>query len=107
MNIYIRNIANFSDHMANITVSSYYLLYFIRAPATPRMSCEYRICRVYLKKVGAVTPRAPRIFTLDKCPLCRRGVTPISLYCTPPTASLRVLSLDGSGNRVIVALEVL
>jgi len=107
MSIHVRNIANFSDHMANVTLSSYCLLCFMRAPATPRMSCGHRICRVCLQKVGAVTPRAPRTFTLDKCPLCRRGVTPISLYCTPPTASPRVLSVDGGGNRVIVALEVL
>lgn len=107
MDIHLRNMAGFSDRMANVAVSSYCLLCFMRPPATPRMSCGHRICLVCLQKVGVATPRAPRTFALTKCPLCRRAVTPISLYCTPPTASPRVLSLDGGGNRVIVALEVL
>lgn len=48
--------------------------------------------------------RSPLVFNMARCLLCRTTGDTLEAKFKPPTAGLRILSIDGGGSRVIVSL---
>ena len=67
-------------------------------------SCGHAICDTCVRCLGERCKEEKHIFRFMKCPFCgiKNERSPIGLI--PPTAGIRVLSLDGGGMRGIIEL---
>lgn len=70
------------------------------------LRCKHAICDACVVRCGIPQPQQDYHYLLEVCPLCS---TPCDIRITlkPPTAGLRLLSLDGGGARGVVSLQFL
>ncbi len=80
-------------------------LYCIRRKPELVLSCGHSICEVCLSLFGRPSKRLDYLYRLDPCLLCSSGDLEMKLQ--PPTASPRILSIDGGGVRGVIPLEFL
>ena len=81
-------------------------LYCIRRPSDFVLTCEHSICEVCLSRFGSPVDGKPCHFRIIRCILCvTKGSATVK--AKPPTADVRVLSVDGGGVGGIVPLEYL
>lgn len=68
------------------------------------LSCGHAICDTCVRCLGERCKEEKHTFRIMKCPFCgiKNECSPIGLI--PPTAGIRVLSLDGGGMRGIIEL---
>lgn len=67
------------------------------------LCCGHAICDVCLKVHGQKSPEGGYSFVVEDCPIC--GVTSGQTFrLIPPTAGIRLLSIDGGGIRGIVPI---
>lgn len=69
------------------------------------LSCGHSLCEICLQIFGEVTSAAEYQFHLASCVLCRNGQATVTLK--PPTAGVRILTIDGGGVRGVIPLEFL
>lgn len=68
-------------------------------------SCGHAICETCIQIFGTRTPKTEFEYRFDKCLVCHDGVLQVAIK--PPTAGVRILSIDGGGVRDVVPLEYL
>ena len=107
--IHIRNVERFRGHWVRTFNADTCLLCVRRVPDGPRLSCGHRLCRVCIQVAGQNTPADPCSFQFpgNKCPLCGSRLTAATIGFVPPTAAIRVLSVDGGGVKGVSPLKVL
>lgn len=98
-------LAHRSDHWtflrSNITCLS-----CLRRKPEYVLPCSHSICDACVRIFGASSFVAEYCFFLDSCVLCSR-LANVTIHLKPPTAGVRILSIDGGGVRAMVPLETL
>jgi hypothetical protein len=70
------------------------------------LDCEHAVCDNCVKTFGTKSCTEPYSYCLSYCPLCDKPHSRTFRFI-PPTAGIRVLSLDGGGIRAVVSLTTL
>ena len=68
------------------------------------LDCGHSICETCVRSFGTREADAVHHYTLQKCPLCTRPQVQQSIRIVPPTAGVRLLSIDGGGVRGIISI---
>jgi len=68
-------------------------------------SCGHTICDNCVRRLGAKSDIWA--FEVDRCFLCRLETPEVSIKVKPPTATVRLLSIDGGGAKGIIPLVFL
>lgn len=78
-------------------------------PRSPEkvLTCGHALCDVCVQYFGSRCSEARDAYCLDKCMLCGMNNERTFLLVLPPTAGIRILSLDGGGVRGIVPLVLM
>ena len=69
-----------------------------------RLSCGHCICENCFQALGKISETDPWIFGLDRCILCKHPTLGMIVKVVPKTAGIRVLTFDGGGVRIVIAL---
>ena len=71
------------------------------------LPCGHGVCDTCLQRFGTHSPEDPYVFHLRDCPLCGQPTQGCSARLIPPTSGIRLLSIDGCGSRIAIALTFL
>lgn len=71
------------------------------------LGCKHALCDVCIQTFGTPSISEKSTFILQSCPFCGAIDEDAVFNFIPPTAGIRILSLDGGGVRGIVGLTIL
>ena len=104
---HLRNLQAIHDDLRMEKITSFGVcLACIADWAQHRLICVHAVCDTCVRRFGELEAKRDHCYRLRRCPVCR---TPshLQVFLKPPTAGVRVLSLDGGGVRVVIALRFL
>lgn len=81
-------------------------LYCIAAKPEHVLACGHSICDNCVRIFGEADKELEHCYNIGACILCKEP-TNLKVVLKPPTAGVRILSVDGGGVRGIVPLEFL
>ena len=108
--IHLNNVRRFLGLWRRISSHDTCLLCLVRTPDGPILDCQpsrHHLCTTCVQIFGESSAEDPWTFQLRRCPLCRQHLDDCLIGVVPAKASLRVLSIDGGGQRVVAPLEML
>ena len=70
-----------------------------------RLQCGHLVCDTSVRVLGSTS--IPWTFQVERCFLCQLDTLEFSMRIKPPTASVRLLTIDGGGTRGVVPLVFL
>jgi hypothetical protein len=76
------------------------------APEPPVLPCGHAVCEKCILRCAKSIPHLEFHFHLEKCHICQVAVD-VTVKVKPPTAGIRLLSIDGGGTRGVIPLESL
>lgn len=79
----------------------------LASPPQHPLSCGHAICDACVPRFGQRWPSREYCYLLTACPICGTHVIEQQIILKPPTAGVRVLSVDGGGVRGVVPLQFL
>lgn len=79
----------------------------IRRKPQYRLPCRHWVCQTCVQIFGRLDPSDRWLYHIDVCILCAASTDDMSIRLKPPTATARVLSIDGGGTRGRAPLEFL
>jgi hypothetical protein len=71
------------------------------------LPCGHCVCENCVRSFGMKNQYNPWLFEVDSCFFCSLTTCGVTVKTLPPTAGIRVLTLDGGGVRGLTALEFL
>ncbi len=104
-NVHLSNLAAIRQYTKQIHTNRTCLCCLLRSPEK-RLICGHTLCNTCIRTFGSRSRDAKYRFTLDACLLCQLDVNR-TFDLLPPTAGIRVLTIDGGGVRGMVPLVVL
>ncbi|KAK6437815.1 hypothetical protein LTR95_005990 [Oleoguttula sp. CCFEE 5521] len=76
-------------------------------PPEKVLSCRHALCDACVQTFGIISREHPFAFRISACVLCGQDNTLPAIQLIPPTAGVRVLSIDGGGVKGVVPLATL
>nr|OQO31369.1 hypothetical protein B0A51_03364 [Rachicladosporium sp. CCFEE 5018] len=92
--------------VANLRSHKSCLLCIMRAPEKV-LPCGHALCDTCIRSFGTPSYEQKYSYHLPVCLLCGQSDKPATIQLLPPTAGVRVLSLDGGGVKGIIPLTFL
>jgi hypothetical protein len=93
-------------HMAELKSHRSCFCCFMRMPEKV-LACGHALCDSCIRVYGRRLPTERNTYMLPECVLCGVNYKPSYFQFVPPTAGIRILSVDGGGVRGIVPLAFL
>lgn len=82
-------------------------LYCLMARPEHVLGCNHALCDRCVRRFGTRASRLEHVFQIGRCHYCDWNKKPLIVELKPPTAGVRILSVDGGGVRGIVPLQYL
>lgn len=101
-----KRLHDLSDYMRELKTHKSCLCCLLRAPEKV-FTCGHALCDTCIRSFGHATLEEKNTFLFDSCIIYSRVNEKPSFSLMPPTAGVRLLSLDGGGVRGIVSLVIL
>lgn len=87
--------------------SEYTCFVCIRRKPQYCLPCRHWVCQTCIRIFGRQHTTDPWLYQIDDCALCGASTNAMCVRVKPPTATARVLSIDGGGTRGRAPLEFL
>lgn len=104
--IHLQQLRRLRQHFVNLRTQKTCLCCMLKSPEK-LLDCGHSICNTCVAIFGVRSARERYSFDLLECMLCARPHPRGYIQLVPPTASARILSIDGGGVRSVVPLILL
>ncbi|ERF68658.1 hypothetical protein EPUS_05719 [Endocarpon pusillum Z07020] len=101
--LHIANISNKHRHFSSLK-SNVSCLYCLRRKPEHVLSCDHSVCEKCVRIFGIGVSGSEQRFMLTGCILCQ-NLGSLSVSLKPPTAGVRIMSIDGGGTRGVLPLQ--